>query len=375
MDKFKLYSEQLAKELKKAIAKVEIKASEEDKDFLFDVVASTEDVDRDWEVIKMEGWDTKNWEKNPVILMNHSYKVEDIIWKGFKFYTSNWVKRLKGVFSKTNPKAVIARDLYNEGMLKTVSVWFIPWKRNANDPSIIEKAELLEVSFVAVPANPEAVSLDWKAAELHKKGLEAWIIQEAKEFNTEAVSAADLKVWDVVAFRHVERYTRNWVEETELYPNEKRLPRMGKLIQKIEDWSEVLTWSDEAIIWTTENPILTIQIHVASEDWPKSKVSNFVMRKFSDLQVEKIVEVKEVEKELEKLEEEKEEIKSNPNAEMQKDIAEIKSVLKTLADKNAEEDWQEDLDKKEAELLEKKETLQSIDKAIWDVLKNFKSLK
>jgi len=62
-------------------------------------------------------------------------------------------------------------------------------------------------------------------------------------------------------------------------------------------------------------------------------------------------------------------------AAMQKDIAEIKSALKTLADKNANEDWQEELEKKEAQLLEKKETLQSIDKAIWDVLKNFKSLK
>jgi hypothetical protein len=33
-------------------------------------------------------------------------------------------------------------------------------KRNEADYKIIEKAELLEVSFVAVPCNPNAVSLD-----------------------------------------------------------------------------------------------------------------------------------------------------------------------------------------------------------------------
>jgi phage head maturation protease len=47
-------------------------------------------------------------------------------------------------------------------MLKTVSVGFIPLKRNDQDYKIIEKAELLEVSFVAVPANPNAISMDKK---------------------------------------------------------------------------------------------------------------------------------------------------------------------------------------------------------------------
>ena len=70
------------------------------------------------------------------------------------------MKRLKGVFSKTNPLGVLARNLYQEGMLKSVSVGFIPTQRNQNDYKIIEKAELLEVSFVAVPCNPEAISLD-----------------------------------------------------------------------------------------------------------------------------------------------------------------------------------------------------------------------
>jgi|GEM_PF-4139820 len=35
-------------------------------------------------------------------------------------------------------------------------------ERDMNDRLIITKAELLEVSFVAVPCNPNAVSLDGK---------------------------------------------------------------------------------------------------------------------------------------------------------------------------------------------------------------------
>lgn len=45
-------------------------------------------------------------------------------------------------------------------------------QRNATDYKIIEKAELLELSFVAVPCNPNAVSLDGKLfEEAVQKGL------------------------------------------------------------------------------------------------------------------------------------------------------------------------------------------------------------
>lgn len=183
-----LYDVKIAEELKKAIESVEIKASEDDKEYMFDVVATTEDQDRDGEVIKVKGWDTKNWMNNPVILANHQYTIETIIWKGLKFYTSKWVKRLKWVFSKSNPLWELAKNLYQEWMLKTVSVWFMVKERNQNDPLIIEKAELLEVSFVAVPANPQALSLDWK---LLKKWVEAGLIKEITDEKQEKTDKSE----------------------------------------------------------------------------------------------------------------------------------------------------------------------------------------
>ena len=63
----------------------------------------------------------------------------------------------------------LASALYDEGMLKTVSVGFIGKERQGEK---ITKKELLELSFVAVPSNPSAVSLDGKTyEEAVKKGL------------------------------------------------------------------------------------------------------------------------------------------------------------------------------------------------------------
>lgn len=173
-----LYTAELAEKLKKNLEWIEIKADEGDKDFLFDVIATTQDVDRDNEVIMLDGWDTKNRDKNPVVLANHNYTIESIIGKWLKFYTSDWIKRLKWVFSKSNPLWVLANQLYKEWMLKAVSVWFIPKQRDPENYKIIQKAELLEVSFVAVPANPHAISLDWK---IFDEAVAKWLIIKTEE--------------------------------------------------------------------------------------------------------------------------------------------------------------------------------------------------
>ena len=47
-----LYTKELAEKIKKAIAETEIKI-EDDEEYTFDVIATTEDTDRDNEVIKV----------------------------------------------------------------------------------------------------------------------------------------------------------------------------------------------------------------------------------------------------------------------------------------------------------------------------------
>ena len=140
----------------------ELKLKEEKENKKFRVIASTEDIDRSWEIIRANGWTWDNFMKNPVIIANHVYKVENIVGKATSIYIKNNQLVIEGIFSSSNPLGKLLADLYEEGMIKSVSVWFIPKQRDENDLKIITEAELLELSFVAVPCNPNALSLDQK---------------------------------------------------------------------------------------------------------------------------------------------------------------------------------------------------------------------
>lgn len=174
--KFLALGEEQANSIKSQISSLEVKG--EDSDRKFRVVASTEDTDRSWEIIKVAGWDWENYMKNPVIIANHDYQIENIVGKATKIWVEDGKLVIEGVFSKSNPLGVLLADLYDEGMVKTVSVGFIPKQRQEDNRRIITSAELLELSFVAVPCNPNALSLDQK--QLMKKGIEAGILQEEK---------------------------------------------------------------------------------------------------------------------------------------------------------------------------------------------------
>lgn len=157
---FQIISEESVKKIQEGLSSLELK--EEKAERKFKVVASTEDIDRSWEIIKVNGWKRENFMKNPVIIANHIYKIENIVGKATSIYVKNNQLIIEWVFAESNPLWKLLSDLYEEWMVKTVSVWFIPNKRDEKNPKIISEAELLELSFVAVPCNPNALSLDQK---------------------------------------------------------------------------------------------------------------------------------------------------------------------------------------------------------------------
>lgn len=174
--------EENAKEIQSQLAWMEVKTEWKRT---FRVVASSEDVDRAGEVIKADGWDYENFMKNPVIIANHIYKIENIVGKATNIQVKDNKLLIEWVFSEVNPLWKLLADLYDEWMVKTVSVGFIPKQRQEDNRRIITSAELLELSFVAVPCNPNALSLDQK--ELLQKGIEAWILlkDESEDDNKE----------------------------------------------------------------------------------------------------------------------------------------------------------------------------------------------
>lgn len=67
-------------------------------------------------------------------------------------------------FSKVNPFAVMAQGMVREGILGNTSIAFIPKKNHREDIDgeeirIYDEVELLEISLVPVPSNPEAQAL------------------------------------------------------------------------------------------------------------------------------------------------------------------------------------------------------------------------
>ena len=73
----KIYTQEIAEHLTKTL--IGVKAAGEGG--TFEVIASTQDIDRHGEMIKQDGWKLENYMKNPVILTDHLYRVENICGK------------------------------------------------------------------------------------------------------------------------------------------------------------------------------------------------------------------------------------------------------------------------------------------------------
>lgn len=138
---------------------------------------SSEAVDRDGEVVKASGIDMKWYKKNPIVLLNHWYSVENIIGKTTNIWQEGTDTYAEGYFSQTNPLAKLVQDMYNEGMVNVVSIGFMVKERDVNDRNIISKCELLEFSICAVQSNRDAE----RVKELAAKGVEMGLIVETKE--------------------------------------------------------------------------------------------------------------------------------------------------------------------------------------------------
>lgn len=143
----------------------------------FRMVISTDQVDRHGEVVNQDGWLTDNYMKSPVVLWGHdSYSVPVGITDKLSIQIENGVKSLiaEGRFA-SHEFAQTVRKLYDDGMVRASSVGFIPMEYEGNT---ITKAELLEWSFVSIPANPFALSArGYDVNLLMAKG----IIKEAEE--------------------------------------------------------------------------------------------------------------------------------------------------------------------------------------------------
>jgi HK97 family phage prohead protease len=135
----------------------------------FEVVITTADLDRYQEVISLDGWQLDNYRANPIVLWAHDHREPIGVATDLSIADGKMIA--KGKFAP-NAKGQEIRQLYDAGIIRATSVGFIEKERQGN---LITKAELLEFSFVSVPANPYALALamekEFNVNELVTKGF------------------------------------------------------------------------------------------------------------------------------------------------------------------------------------------------------------
>ena len=129
-------------------------------------------------MITVAGWKLETYRKNPVVQNAHSYcSLADTIGKSIitEVRGDHLFQRIQFAVEE-NPIAKVAYGLYRGGFLKAVSVGFIPlrWENGSKEAGYRKKyveQELIEVSAVSIPANPNALALAVKAGAVDKHDL------------------------------------------------------------------------------------------------------------------------------------------------------------------------------------------------------------
>jgi len=145
---------------------------------VLDFIASDETLDRYEEIIVASGWRLDAYRRNPIFQNAHQYG--DIVFTLGKALITEvrdgrLFQRIEFAVD-ANPMARVAHALYRGKFLNAVSVGFLPlrWENGAPDSGFRRKhleQELLEVSAVGIPANPNALQLALRAGAVEARDL------------------------------------------------------------------------------------------------------------------------------------------------------------------------------------------------------------
>lgn len=170
------------------IASIDDPKRDEDRERAFRFIASDETVDRSGDIVRVSGWDFRNFKKNPVALWGHDASGLPI---GRVFGMEKGIKRdgspalfesIEYARAEANPSADLIYRLVSDGFIKAVSVGFIPTRSSYPESQekreamglgpfgvLYEKQEQIELSQCSIPANPNALAT--AAKSLANKGL------------------------------------------------------------------------------------------------------------------------------------------------------------------------------------------------------------
>lgn len=151
---------------------IKAQITEKASDGTFTAVASTPRTDRHGESVDIKGWDLKNFKKNPVLLWAHDHSIP-AIGVAKRVWVSDGKLMFKGVWQEVTDMGRAAKKLVEDGIINSFSVGFLPSEMDGNTYT---KQELLEISLVNVPANPDAMMLAYKV--LKADGVKDKVIED-----------------------------------------------------------------------------------------------------------------------------------------------------------------------------------------------------
>lgn len=204
--------------------------------------ASTAAVDRHGTIVRPEGIRTEKFARNPVFLWAHdgyggpggAPPIDSVIGRVVGWEQSPQAFDVDVEFAppEANPKAEMAYRLVKAGFLNAVSIGFIPlrWHEEVRGEgeareviTIYDEVELLEVSLVPVPSNPEAVALARDIARALIRGVVPGDVSEKTAPEDEPWSRPNLedftdRGWDELSRDEKVRIARHFAWAPQMPP-------------------------------------------------------------------------------------------------------------------------------------------------------------
>jgi hypothetical protein len=160
----------------------------EGSDNKYHFIFSTDTEDRHGQRV-FQNFDLKSFKKNPVFLDSHNYySIEKILGKIDRAKVKDNKFQGDVIFNLKNPLGLMARDMAEDGFLFATSIGTIPNEFDSNGN--ILKSEIIEVSAVSVPANPEA---------LLERSVEVKSVDDIEPEATELPTELEIKKVDYVS--------------------------------------------------------------------------------------------------------------------------------------------------------------------------------
>lgn len=146
-------------------------------------IISDNTTDRYGDIVNQD-WDLKNYWNNPVLLWGHDpSQIDNVLGKCLEINTQEeddrtlTTAKFQLAEAGTSKGVDTVFKLIQQGILKTVSVGFISHEiaqaenQKGETQNILKGNELLEVSVVPIPANPNAIALSYEDGSLNDKDI------------------------------------------------------------------------------------------------------------------------------------------------------------------------------------------------------------